>query len=61
MFTLFPQAEVLLNNIRTQVAKNIKENYGKNNIITKPWNETMDLVHHFTLLGFGLDCLHYTD
>ncbi|XP_053333490.1 tetraspanin-1-like [Clarias gariepinus] len=38
------KAEVLLNNIRTQVAKNIKENYGKNNIITKPWNETMDLM-----------------
>ncbi|KAK3511250.1 hypothetical protein QTP70_033987, partial [Hemibagrus guttatus] len=39
-----PKAEELGNKIQEKVAKNIQENYGKNDIITNAWNETMTLL-----------------
>lgn len=50
VFTLHPQAEKLLDKIRQQVAKSIKENYGQRDVITNAWNETMSLVKHFAVL-----------
>ncbi|KAF5890468.1 tetraspanin-1-like, partial [Clarias magur] len=38
------KAEILLDSLRTKVSRNIMENYGGNNIMTKAWNETMSLM-----------------
>ncbi|KAF5890465.1 tetraspanin-1-like, partial [Clarias magur] len=38
------KAEELLNKLRRTVVQNIKQNYGKNDIITEAWNETMSLM-----------------
>ncbi|XP_060755540.1 tetraspanin-1-like [Neoarius graeffei] len=39
-----PTAEKLLDKLREEVAKNIKEDYGQNDIVTNAWNETMSLL-----------------
>ncbi|MCI4393894.1 hypothetical protein PGIGA_G00162510 [Pangasianodon gigas] len=52
-----PKAEKLLDKIRQNVAKSIRENYGQNDIITIAWNETMSLVHHISLFCFRMEHL----
>ncbi|KAF5890469.1 tetraspanin-1-like, partial [Clarias magur] len=39
-----PKAQKLLNELRKKVTESIEEKYGKNDIITKAWNETMSLM-----------------
>ncbi|XP_053332412.1 tetraspanin-1-like [Clarias gariepinus] len=39
-----PKAQKVLDNLREKVAQSIKKNYGKNDIFTNAWNETMSLI-----------------